>query len=886
MGLAEISGVIKKRKVQWALVAIIFIIVLFWSSSIRLSNWSLLTDQTTGEKIPLALDPFYFLRLSETILKNGSLPGVDVMRYPAAHTGFTPEILPQVTVLIFKIANIFGDYSIQEVNVFSPVLFYFIGLILFFILTYVLTKSKWTSLISSAFLAFIPSYVYRTTAGFSDHESLGMMAFFSALIVFVLALKYLDKHRNLKRVGLYALATAFLTTFAVASWGGVANFLFMIFPTSFLILWLIKIRNERDFITRGLLFYLTWIVFTVLFGFIFGYSPGIILMRFVLGTAGLISFFVLIFILADFLLIKYQKKIRFLNDKNREIYAVVSLIVLGILGLSIAGLNVFSIISEIWTRLFHPWGVDRIGLTVAENAQPYLVDWIGTSGTFVFWMFFGGIVLLGLKILEQIKNKERTFLAGVFWLILISSILFSRISTGSLMNGTNFLSQVVYVGGIVLPLIFFFWLYFKENVVLKPEIIFLISWMSFSLIAGRAAQRMFFAITPVVCFFAAYLLLSLWNYSKKINKKIFRIFLIGLLIIGIFGGALSIYNEEKALSAQVKTTGPSAHYQWQKQKAMAWVRDNTPEGSIFVHWWDYGYWVEYLGERPSVTDGGHAIGYWDHLVGRYLLTTPNPETAYSFMKTHDVSYLLIDPTDIGKYSAYGRIGSDSEGFDRYSAIPVIPMDKSRTVSSNGETAMVYSGGYLLDEDITYRIGDKVITLPFNDAGVAGVIWKKVDSSVGGASQLEQPIGVYIYNGQRYDLPIRYVYLKGEIMDFGSGVGAIIRPVTSFDGSSLQELGAIMYLSPKVSNSLFAQLYLLDDVFGNYEYLTLVQSSGDYVVDSLKSQGAPVEDFLYYGGLRGPIKIWKVDYPKGTLVREEFLRTSGGWAEFDNLQFTA
>ena len=32
---------------------------------------------------------------------------------------------------------------------------------------------------------------------------------------------------------------------------------------------------------------------------------------------------------------------------------------------------------------------------------------------------------------------------------------------------------------------------------------------------------------------------------------------------------------------------------------MSWVRENTPEESIFVHWWDYGYWVQYGFGKPT-----------------------------------------------------------------------------------------------------------------------------------------------------------------------------------------------------------------------------------------------------------------------------------------------
>ena len=156
---------------------------------------------------------------------------------------------------------------------------------------------------------------------------------------------------------------------------------------------------------------------------------------------------------------------------------------------------------------------------------------------------------------------------------------------------------------------------------------------------------------------------------------------------------------------------------------MSWVRENTAEGSIFLHWWDYGYWVQTLGERPTVTDGGHMIGYWDHLVGRYVLTTPYSETAYSFMKSQNVSYLLIDPSDLGKYPAYSVIGSDTEGDDRYSAIPIMLIDESQTTETDTGVQRIYTGGSYLDQDIQYTNEEgNLIYLPGGKA--ARNLWRR------------------------------------------------------------------------------------------------------------------------------------------------------------------
>ena len=93
-----------------------------------------------------------------------------------------------------------------------------------------------------------------------------------------------------------------------------------------------------------------------------------------------------------------------------------------------------------------------------------------------------------------------------------------------------------------------------------------------------------------------------------------KVILFVSIILAIFFSTMTIINKVGATSIQAQHTGPSANAQW--QGAMSWVRNNTTEGSLFVHWWDYGYWIQYLGERPTVTDGGHSNSYWDHLIGR------------------------------------------------------------------------------------------------------------------------------------------------------------------------------------------------------------------------------------------------------------------------------
>jgi len=891
-GFTKTLEFLKQKRVINIIIVLLFLALLIGGSWIRLQNLPLLKDSTTGEYIPLALDPFYFLRLAETIVAQGGLPEVDSMRYVPLELGFTPEILPQAIVLLHKIASIFNrDITIRYIDVISPVIFFILGFIVFFLLIWILTNSKTTALISSAFLAVIPTYLHRTLAGFADHEAIGMFSFFLVMLIYALALKFLEKKDEkgyLKTIG-FGLLVAFLTSFSLASWGGIATFIFTIFPLSFGLIWLIRsqnlnIDNVNEKFLKYLIFYSIWIVFTILFTLIYGSSLSSIIKTVLLGSSSILTGAVFLFLIIDYILIL---KRGILNEKLKRFRILISILITAIIGtifLALNGTNILSFIPEIINRLLQPFGASRTGLTVAENAQPYLLNWIGQTGKTFFWIFFIGIFFVGINIAKGIHKKGHKFLFSLTWIAMFSGILFSRISSSHLFNGVNFISKFIYFGGLILFGGYFMWLYFNERIRINNMLILISSWLLIVVITARGAIRIFFVITPLFCFMVGYAVVNLFSYARRNKEEILRMFLWLGFIIAVILLIFSFNNFSKTVTNQAKFTGPSAGLQW--QNAMEWVRENTGERDIFVHWWDYGYWVQYLGERPTVTDGGHGNGFWDHLIGRYLLTTSNPETALSFMKAQNVSYLLIDPTDLGKYPAYSKIGSGSKGTDRVAQIPVMIMDPGQIQETADTKTIVYQGGISVDQDIIYDDGGGEIFLPSGRAGIGGIILEVKE----GQNQVtfNQPKGIFIYNNQRYTIPLRYLYYRGEIFDFKQGLEATARimPMLSQNaqGVQIERLGSLIYLSPKTMNSLFAQLYLMDDVFERYETVRLAHSESDPIMAILKSQGLDIEEPVYFQGFRGPIKIWKVDYPQNIIAREEFLRLDGEFAEFDNLEF--
>lgn len=367
------------------------------------------------------------------------------------------------------------------------------------------------------------------------------------------------------------------------------------------------------------------------------------------------------------------------------------------------------------------------------------------------------------------------------------------------------------------------------------------------------------------------------------NKTYYGIALflvLGISMISLFGNPLSktpgIY---QISSNQAQYIGASANVQW--QNAMAWARNNTSKEDIFVHWWDYGYFVQTLGERPSVTDGGHAAEYGGNInIGRYILTTPNPKTALSFMKTWNVSYLLIDPTEMGKYGAFSKIGSN-DSWDRVSAgVFGGASDEAQTQETANGLTRVYQLGGCVDEDISYSDNNSNIFLPgiaisrtqqmqCNSYVIGTIIEFKENK---GQQSITQPIGVYYYKDKQYRIPIKNVFYDGKMISFDKGIDSVVYLIPKVDEKSgkMDMLGATIYLSPRTFNSLMGRLYILGDYYNEYPTLKKAIFEDDPAVSYFKQfTGGRLNEFIWYQGIRAPLKIWEVNYPEGTPIHEEF-----------------
>ncbi|MBN2478571.1 hypothetical protein JXB01_04755 [Candidatus Micrarchaeota archaeon] len=87
-------------------------------------------------------------------------------------------------------------------------------------------------------------------------------------------------------------------------------------------------------------------------------------------------------------------------------------------------------------------------------------------------------------------------------------------------------------------------------------------------------------------------------------------------------------------------------------ESMEWIERNTPSNARFISWWDYGHWLNFLGERNAVVRNEHrSLSMIGDVAHNFLIGTP--EELKEYMTAHDSQYALFDSEIILGGNAFG-----------------------------------------------------------------------------------------------------------------------------------------------------------------------------------------------------------------------------------------
>ena len=830
---------------------IILAAIIWLSYFIRTRNIPLLKDITTGKYIPADPDALGILRYVYYIVEHGKLMAVDTLRYyPFGFTGLQEfSTMSHSIVYLYKFLHFFSPaVTIEYADIIYPPIALAIGLVFFFLLVKKLLNYK-VALIASAFLIVIPAFLFRTMAGISDKEALGTLLMFMAFYFLI----YAWKHNNLKKSLIVGLLAGISTALMGLVWGGVSLVFIIIGIFGLVELLLHKFSKQKLYV------YTMWIVSSLLILMIFFSS------RFNIGNiaTSLTTSAALITLLTGWIdyFIFNKKLIRININLPRIITSLIITVIIGVIFLIIkqGPSSIVGYISNIFIGLTKQFATNRWVITVAESHQPYLQDWFSQFGKSYIWAMIIGSIVLFHGLLKQIAKKQTWKLTAVYT-VFVFGFIFSRYAPNSTFNGTSNISLVVYIGSLILLAVSILYAYlktyyknrglFEEINKLNESLIFILVWFIIMIIAARSAIRLLYIFAPITTIIFAYLAFEVYRWASKVKGKLYKVIAVIIVITITFSMFFGFY---QTTTEQSKYIGPNYNYQW--QLAGQWIRENTPENAVFAHWWDYGYLVQTGGERATLSDGGNARGAINYFMGRYVLTAQTNIEALELLKANNATHLLIISDEIGKYPAFSSIGSNAD-YDRYSWIDIFTIDPTQTRETRNGITYVYRGGAMLDEDLIYQ-GN---VYPRRGAAFGAFIVETQSVEDNGTQigmNFVQPRGILIYNGQQIEIPINCIYFNDQKLEFDNpnGINACLRVIPTINGDQINQIGAMLYISPRVKKTLFTRLYLFNEEDENFK------------IGYNDQNNFPLS--VYNGRLIGPLKIWEVSYPSNLQIPEEY-----------------
>jgi len=794
-----------KNLLYWLSLIPVFFITLY----VRTRNLPLLQG-----KYLIELDSYFFFRYAKMLLEQGSLLAIDFMRYsPLGYSTVQFKFFPLTLVHLYKIAHsFFPNLSQIEWHIIYPPVITVISLVFFFLFVKELLGYR-TAFIATAFLAVIPAYLQRTMAGFADHEAIAMLWMFISLWLFVLAWK----SENWKKyISLAAISGLFAGAMA-ATWGGYT------FLTLSLTLFLAAYAILTNRAAKPTKLALPWSLAYLISGAMF-IGKGL---DFANTLYNVLLLFVLLFLVLHLIL---NKKL----TKTKIPASLVSVGISAAIGLTANFFLKFVDFSSLIANLTKQ-DLARHFYTVSENMQPYFFnDWWGGFG-FIFFLAFIGSALYFYKLFENEGKSKLKFgwLALTAYVIFFLAFIFGRLSPSSSSLVGFFSNTYLYwLIGFVLSLFIIYLLAHHKGQILNIENkwvwILLPALLVTALLAARGQVRLIFATVPSMALAAGYFVSAFIDIAKKQERTLKIIAVAAIIFVSLF----AFVSDAKTTLNQNQYSGSMTPGQW--GNAMDWIRENTPEDSVFAHWWDYGYLTIAVGERASVTDGGNSMG-WNYQSGRYFLTGKDGNSTLTYLKTHNVTHILISEEEIPKYHAFSYIGSD-ENLDRESTIGMFVLQSTKEVR-NG-TLLIYGGGWGLDKD--YLIDDLI--LPEGQAGIFGF-------SVPSDFSSQAPQAFVSYKGQQFTFDVPCLWAQGKRYDFDANKNSTLKGCLVLipyvqDQDNSNPVGGALWASEKVWDTNFARLYMYGEDDPNFK---LVYQDEIPLV-------------YYQGRLIGPIKIWAVEYP--------------------------
>ncbi len=399
--------------------------------------------------------------------------------------------------------------------------------------------------------------------------------FFSLLFVYLLLSGINSKNKKIAFIKL--VGSGILTIFSISSWGGNQ---FFIIPIAILFLILPFLRTDHKFIIWAIPVYTTT---AILISFMFE--------RVNISELWGISLIVSTLFLVSCILIQNK------SSKNKQRNGLLFLLVLLVTSATIfiipSDSNFLPTASHRYLNAMNPFltTTDPLVDSVSEHATTTLAQ------SFLFHsvlMIFSGI---GIWII--IKNTQT--------------------------KNSNFINNDMLSFSLILGIC---GVYISSTFV-RLEVFASIAVIVLASLGLTALTKEFFKNTS--------------TSKKSIHKLLQLPFIAGIIILLLIPMIYPVGSEPSSIIHQPPTilNGGSlfsiATNDW--LDALDWIKNNTPKDAVVAAWWDYGYWIQTMGERASLADNATVSTEIIQNIAKMLLS--NPDTAWNTLNEMQADYVLV-----------------------------------------------------------------------------------------------------------------------------------------------------------------------------------------------------------------------------------------------------
>ncbi len=515
-------------------------------------------------------DPYYQYRLTKDIVENGYLHWTtwqDAMSWwpwtrDVAFTSFPG--LPLAAATLYNIFNglgvpMAGSYAGAGNPLSSDPIYNFV--IIFPVIMATLTclamfffgkdiGGKEVGLFAAFFLALNGSHIGRTSLGFFDDETVGIL---SIILYSLLFLRAIDKERPMKNSIIYSVAAGLTLGYLFTAWGASR------FPVGLTLVFVVVLLFLKRYSSRLLVSYTVTYAIALLIAV---NVPHLLGYKFLLETTNLAVFGVFA------LLCAFEISLHLKTTRMKGLFVV------GLIAVGIAALGALYITGNIrplagrYEVILNPF--ERLTNPIVVSVQEHRPAAWGT----LYYDLGVGILFIPVGFYFAAQNPTNRN---------IYMILFG-------LTSIYFASAFVRLTLILAPAMCILWAIALVRV-MRPFITLLrekpITFKTRMRIEGHVGRE-FSAAFIVLIFLLLTLTFVFPSTESRLRGEPFpRVLEQAYVPVTIAAASLPVRPDDAALD-------------W--FDALNWMRYNLPSDAVVASWWDYGYWITTITDRRSLVD--------------------------------------------------------------------------------------------------------------------------------------------------------------------------------------------------------------------------------------------------------------------------------------------